>query len=447
MSKFKNWVRNLSLAQQLFVIVVFVMSFLFVFFFGVLSVSVDEFVKSQMSYMLHHAQDTVIENYKMGLGKENVFGVRDDSITHIIQKKDGTLWFSSDDAMEEIDTTLLQQLVIQMNAIELYDRINYTSGTQNLIAIQNIDKEATIASIMSIQYQNNFKRALLNSFVYLIMVTMSVLFVLLVLWMSTIIHPLNQIKDYIEKIKQQKKATLRIDRGDEIGAVANALVEMNEEIQRQQAQKEEMLQNISHDLKTPVATIKSYSEAIKDGIYPYETLEKSVDVILEHANRLEKKVYNLLMLNRMDYMTNEQIKSNEKLHLAPIVEQVIVSSKQIRPEIDLKLELKGDDLFVGQEEPWRVVIENLLDNALRYSETCIVITINSDELRVYNDGKGVDPNRIQQLFKPYEKGEQGQFGLGLAIVYRVVTNYGYSISVQNEDRGVCFTIKRKEGKK
>ena len=62
---------------------------------------------------------------------------------------------------------------------------------------------------------------------------------------------------------------------------------MREELLKQEKTKEEMIHNISHDLKTPIATIKSYGESIKDGIYPYETLEKSVDVIIDNADRLE----------------------------------------------------------------------------------------------------------------------------------------------------------------
>lgn len=71
--------------------------------------------------------------------------------------------------------------------------------------------------------------------------------------------------------------------------MAEAIVDMTDELSAQERIREEMIQNISHDLKTPIATIKSYSESIKDGIYPYDTLEKSVDVIIEHADRLERK--------------------------------------------------------------------------------------------------------------------------------------------------------------
>ena len=99
----------------------------------------------------------------------------------------------------------------------------------------------------------------------------------------SIIHPLNQIRLYISQIKQGKDVELNINREDEIGDVAHELISMKEELTKQEKSKEEMIHNISHDLKTPIATIKSYSESIKDGIYPYGDLESSVDVILDNA--------------------------------------------------------------------------------------------------------------------------------------------------------------------
>ena len=102
--------------------------------------------------------------------------------------------------------------------------------------------------------------------------------------------------------KMGKDVELHVNREDEIGEVADALVNMKDELTKQEKAKEEMIHNISHDLKTPIATIKSYAESIKDGIYPYGTMEKSVDVIIDNAQRLEDKVHNLLYLNRVEYL-------------------------------------------------------------------------------------------------------------------------------------------------
>jgi len=302
-----------------------------------------------------------------------------------------------------------------------------------------------IASTISSSYRDEFKTTLLNSVVNIMVIVVSVLFFLLMIWVAYLIHPLNQIRAYIEKIRHGEDAELKVDRKDEIGEVASALVAMQVEIKRSEQLKEEMIHNISHDLKTPIATIKSYGESIKDGVYPYETLEKSVDVIIEHANRLEKKVQSLLLLNRLGYMASEGVEVGE-IDMIDVVSKAILSLKVIRPEIKIETNLQRVS-YTGSMEPWRVVVENLLDNAIRYAKSKIVITLSENELSVFNDGPAMSDDRLSKLFKAYEKGSDGQFGLGLAIVHKVVTAYGFVPAAFNVDKGVIFKITQKRVKK
>ncbi len=213
---------------------------------------------------------------------------------------------------------------------------------------------------------------------------------------------------------------------------------MNEELSKQAKIREEMIQNISHDLKTPIATIKSYSESIKDGIYPYDTLEKSVDVIIEHADRLEKKVYSLITFNKLGYLVDE-LEPGDNLEMKPIVQGAILAANVLRGDIVIETELE-DIYFHGEMEPWRIVVENLLDNALRYAKSVVRITLNNDGLSIYNDGDLMDKERIEKLFKPYEKGNKGRFGLGLSIVRRVTETYGYVVVGENMNDGVIFRV-------
>ena len=262
---------------------------------------------------------------------------------------------------------------------------------------------------------------------------------LIILWVSSLIRPLDLIRDYINKIKNNEKAELNLNRYDEIGEVAEALVSMNEELSEQQHIRDEMIQNISHDLKTPIATIKSYSESIKDGIYPYDTLEKSVDVIIENADRLEKKVYSLITYNKMGYLVdnNDNILN---LEMAPIIQKAILAAEVIRNDIEIITDLDENVAFHGDEEPWRVVIENLIDNALRYAKSKIIISLKDNLLEVYNDGENIEQERLDKLFKPYEKGNKGKFGLGLSIVKKVTETYGYSVTGENMNDGVIFRV-------
>ena len=428
MKRLSNFIRKLSLTQQLLAIVVFSLAFFLLFFFGILTINIDHFVDIQMFDLIHRSQDNVIYYYDRGFEGQDLYGPEDSNIVHIIYTKEGDIISNSPGG---VDTDLLKQVAIQLDAIELESSIDYRYRNKSLYTITNIaDKRASIVTIMSQNYQSEFKLLLLNNVINMILIIMGVVFMLLLVWVSYIIHPLNLIRDYINKIRRNEDAELSIDRQDEIGELGRVLVEMNDELKRQEKLKEEMIQNISHDLKTPIATIKSYGESIKDGVYPYETLEKSVDVIIEHADRLEKKVFNLLMLNRMDYMSYEEIDMSEEFELASVIEHVIVSSNQLRP--DISIVLNGDrSRFTGSVEPWRVVVENLLDNALRYAKTEVIIETDNDFLSVYNDGSHIDEDRTNEIFKAYEKGEGGQFGLGLSIVNRVVTNYGYEVSVVN----------------
>lgn len=220
---------------------------------------------------------------------------------------------------------------------------------------------------------------------------------------------------------------------------------MNEELSKQQRIREEMIQNISHDLKTPIATIKSYSESIKDGVYPYDTLEKSVDVIIEHADRLEKKVYSLITYNKVGYLQDNTEGDTVDMH--DVIGKVILSCQVLRNDIIIDTsDVTSDVFFHGSEDAWRTVVENLLDNALRYAKTKITFTLYDDLFEIYDDGELMDKDRIEKLFKPYEKGNKGNFGLGLSIVKKVCETYGYNVVGENKTDGVVFRIYRNVNK-
>ena len=295
------------------------------------------------------------------------------------------------------------------------------------------------------KYQELLKDSLLSSVVNITVVVVGVFFVILMIWMAALIHPLNQIRNYIDKVKNGEDAQLKINRQDEIGALARALVDMRQELQRQEKTKEEMIHNISHDLKTPIATIKSYGESIKDGIYPYETLEKSVDVIINNADRLEKKVHSLLYLNRVEYLVSQDIEG-ALTDMNVVIDNVILSIKAIRDDVVIETDLQPEVFFTGLEESWRVAIENILENALRYAKSKIKIFLREDEVAISNDGPSMSEERIAALFKPFEKGQDGQFGLGLSIVAKVVHANGYTVSGENTSDGVIFRMSKVERK-
>ncbi len=446
MKRFNEFIKQLSLTQQLFALIFFFVTFFAVFFFVYVNGSVNNAIKEQIFKSLDDTQSTLISANATLDAYSNASNIEN----YPVMIKNGDTPILIAPAEKNIDTNSREWeqirndlLKVMRGNLEKYHGIfkNASNDLDSYYSILRItDKQYLISKTYS-DNMDKLENVLVNSVVYITVIVVGFFFIVLMMWVITLIHPLNQIRNYIERVKLGKDAELHVNRKDEIGELADALVSMRDELLRQEKTKEEMIHNISHDLKTPIATIKSYGESIKDGIYPYDTLEKSVDVIIENADRLEAKVHSLLFMNRVEYLISqdcEGISSN----MQEIVETVVQNTKFIKPEITIQTDLE-EVWFDGLAEPWRVAVENILENALRYAKTTIDIHLSEEEgLTIANDGPCMDEDRIKVLFKPYEKGQGGKFGLGLNIVSKVVNANHYEVCGENTADGVIFRINK-----
>ena len=445
------WLSELSLSQQLILIIFSFLIVLAIFIFAFLSPLINTFAETEMFNVLHNSQDNVIKYLGTYEDISSFHNYSSDSyITNVIYdaNKDEIIIVGGHELENEISDEIKKSVVGVTGTQDFHSQKDEDIKKKNyLYSISKLSNDKYVISLMADDNLNRFRDSLMSGVVVTNTMFVSILFTLLMVWVTTMIIPLTKIKNYITKIKNDDKPEeLNIRRKDEIGDVADALQDMEAQLTAQNREKEEMIQNISHDLKTPIATIKSYGESIKDGVYPYETLEKSVDVIIEHANRLEKKVGSLIVLNKMGYLL-DNLEEGNNLLMNDVVDKVCLSLKVIRPEIEFITEMDKDVYFHGEEEPWRIVVENIVDNAIRYAKTYIKIVLKEDELLVENDGNKIDLDRIDGLFRPYEKGDDGKFGLGLSIVYKVVTTYGYKVRAENLNNGVRFRVWKETSKK
>ncbi|MDO4501207.1 MAG: HAMP domain-containing sensor histidine kinase [Erysipelotrichaceae bacterium] len=433
MKRIRIWLNSFSLIQQYLLVVSLGVLVFVVFIFQFLYANVNSFTNAQMYSYLHRSQTSYINALNIGINFD------DSNASHYYFDTE-TNAYSPIPKLEDLNYLSKIDPLHASNANGQYDGVLMVDGDEVLYSLKT-NKNRVIVSIINNEYRADFKNAIATGIVNVELYFVVVLFAILMVWVYSLIQPLNYIRNYIQKVKDGEKVDLQIRRNDEIGEVAEAVVRMNEELLGQQRIREEMIQNISHDLKTPIATIKSYSESIKDGVYPYDTLEKSVDVIIEHAERLEKKVYSLITYNKIGYLEDTTVGDN--LLMLPVIEKAILSCQVLRTDIEFDTsELVGGVYFHGEEEAWRTVVENLIENALRYAKTKISITLSEDLLEVYNDGELMPKERIEKLFKPYEKGNKGNFGLGLSIVKRVCDTYGYNVVGENKTDGVVFRIYR-----
>lgn len=444
--------RKLSLTQQVLVLILLMLAFLTVFFTFFLSDSINQSVSRQIYDMMAARQAPIVR--ALDMGKSASYDVElfnylasDSSLNTGVVSENRTVMLSQADpeaaqgfipVMEEQARSMLRA---PANSFE--EGSTKIEGKTFYYRLEKADYKgisSVIFSYMNDSYAKEVKTMLTDSTVYITVLAFCLILMVFVFWVFSIIHPLNQIKTYISQIKQGKEVDLYINRDDEIGEVAKELRTLTEELAKQEKSKEEMIHNISHDLKTPIATIKSYSESIKDGIFPYGDLESSVDVILDNAERLEHKVHSLLYMNRVEYLVSSDA-TGVVTNMKEVVEQVVLNAAMIRPEIEIITEVE-EVFFDGLIEAWRVCVENIMENAFRYAKSYIKIQVRDNELRISNDGPKMPEDRIDSLFKPYIKGEGGRFGLGLSIVYKVVQANKYKVKGMNTEDGVCFMIYR-----
>lgn len=262
---------------------------------------------------------------------------------------------------------------------------------------------------------------------------------IILVYARTIVSRLNKLKKYVLNMPQNNYQEIYIDEGDdEIQELSLEIDSMRRIILKDEEVKEAMLQNVSHDLKTPIAVIRSYAEAIGDKVEDID----ATSIIIEQCEKLEKKVKRFIEFNKLEYLMLAH-KELEEVNIKEIIDAITLNCKHLSNLITIETTL-DDTKFYGKYENFYTVCENIVENSFRYAKSKIVIKLEQGILSFYNDGEHIDERFIKYGFKPYEKGFQGKFGLGMSIVYRTLEMFDMSITVKNEDIGVTFIIKAKE---
>lgn len=259
--------------------------------------------------------------------------------------------------------------------------------------------------------------------------------------------PLVTLEKRVERLADRDwEDPIQLQREDEIGRLGKSVEQLRKQLILQDEAQQSFLQNVSHELKTPVMVIQSYIQAIKDGIFPKGNLNNTLKVIEEESARLQKLIYNLLYLTKLGYLATHKHKSTwETFDMDVLIRDVVERLRWHRNEVDWSLKLSPVEIE-GDLEQWRVVLENLLDNQIRHADKQIAIFLTKENgkevalIHIWNDGPSIEPEIIDFLFNKFNKGYKGKSGLGLAIVNRIVSLHNGRIWAYNEEEGVSFYL-------
>ena len=333
--------------------------------------------------------------------------------------------------------------IINIDTKQILDRIDNEYGKFTYLGktyyYYNIDTEyINKIAITNNDYLLEIRADIMKTLLPVIIGTLLITIGIIILWANQIVTKIYHLKEKVDNLDNDDyvdKYEYMVD--DELSTLNKAIDDMKATLKKQEEYKNQMYQNISHDFKTPLTVIKSHIEAIEDGIMDPTT---GGSIIKEQINKLEIKVHSLLYLNKLVYLKDIE-KKDEKIDIKPIIESSVNKFKIQRPDVEFIINISGKTIFNGTLDMWEAIIDNLLNNFMRYAIKEIKITIKNNKITLYNDGPHIDPDILNNIFTPYKKGIKGQFGLGLSIVKKTLNLLGYEINVNNEKKGISFIIK------
>lgn len=236
---------------------------------------------------------------------------------------------------------------------------------------------------------------------------------------------------------------------EELNALAEAFNVAQEQLEGQLERERAFTRGAAHELKTPLAIIRTHAEALGEDIAP-EKRGEYLDIILEESDRMGQLVGRLLELTRLE---SGVALSWAPLNLADVVREVWapLALQLEQKEISLSLELE-EVWLEGDRERLKEAVGNLASNALRHVEKGKRIQVSLVRkggqvcVSVYNDGPIIPDKDLPHLFEPFYRGDKsrsrdsGGTGLGLAIVRAAVSAHGGSCGVEQRAGGPCFWL-------
>ncbi len=233
-----------------------------------------------------------------------------------------------------------------------------------------------------------------------------------------------------------------------------AFDQMRQELKDNHDRQQRIMMSISHDLKTPLTSIKGYVEALQDGMaQSQEELNHYTNVIMEKTNLLEERISDLIHFSRLQ--TTEWKNRFSDFSLRELFDEVagiFRNDALIRKRnIIIKSEISDEALFKGDRRMIFRVLENLFDNACRYTDPgdTIRFSLNANEkswvISMEDSGPGIEKEHIPHIFDNFYRADSGRntrgIGVGLASAKTIVESHGGSIRYSETNLGgACFLI-------
>ncbi len=219
--------------------------------------------------------------------------------------------------------------------------------------------------------------------------------------------------------------------------------------------RSEFVANVSHELKTPLTSIKGFAETLQGGgISDQVTADNFLGIIYEEAERLERLIEDILALSEIESKKFNDL--NERFNIKDTIDEVmiILESQYRQKKLDIKFSIEDEQCELNVDRNrFKQMVLNILENAMKYTPEKGVIEISVSRmtggisLSVSDNGMGIPKESLDRIFERFYRVDKarsreiGGTGLGLSIVKHIVQSMNGEIHVESEiDKGSKFTI-------
>lgn len=292
-----------------------------------------------------------------------------------------------------------------------------------IIKIKYLDEEYILKTA---DEENLNEKTILNSLIFL-----DIFFLLLIfLYILKLLTPLKTITKQITNFANgELSSRINIDSKDEIGILANSFNKMASSLENSIKSREELLRDIGHELRTPIAKGKFAIEKIDD--FSQKELLKKIFIDLETLTNelIELEKLNVNKLNLTTF-------SVETLVVEALGKLYLEDESKIEININEDFKINGDLYYLT------IALKNLIDNALKYAiEFPVVIKVEKNQISISNKGKELS-KELEYYLKPFtqELSQRDGFGLGLSIVKKIIDKHEFQLDYSYKNEFNIFRI-------
>ena len=354
---------------------------------------------------------------------------------------------------KQLDASVID-LLHRENRLDLKSSLGGFYNDQRLVVAKPIKSGTNIIGYAFVASDDSTIMGVWKAFLGIVLsvaiVVMLVAMILSLFYSKKMAEPLDELTvaarkfalgDFSVRVKSKGR------RDDEIGSLLESFNAMADSLEKSDRKRQELIANISHELRTPMTTIAGFADGIIDGTIPREQEDKYLHKISDETRRLSRLVRNMLDLSQAESKAVDKSR-RVKFDLSELLLQTLLSfeSRAKVKNLDVDPQLPEDPIIVfADSDSITQVLYNLTDNAVKFASPGSTITIRLYKrdgkayVSIKNIGETIPADDLSNIFDRFHKSDRSRsmdkdgVGLGLYLVKKIINSHDEDIAVTSRD--------------